>query len=131
MLVETMKTSGQPYAVISYGRNRRSDGTKQRGEQVRVWSALDRHDLIGQARGQFGQRLTRPCQPAVRETASSSRDRAQRTGASGSKTGRTRRFAAQVTGGAIEEQRIGMQAVVNQLTDPGGQQVGVQPLLVQ
>jgi len=125
MLVETMKTSGQPYTVITYGRNRRSDGTKQRGEQVRVWSALDRHDLIGQARDQFGQRLTRPCQPTVREIASSSRDRAQRAGASGSKTGRTRRFAAQVAGGAIEEQRIGVQAVINQLTDPGGQQVGV------
>jgi hypothetical protein len=46
MLVETMKTSGQPYTVITYGRNRRSDGTKQHGEQVRVWSALHRHDLI-------------------------------------------------------------------------------------
>ena len=120
MLVETVKTSGQTYAIISHGRDRRSDGTQQRGEQVRVWSALDRHDLIGQAGDQFGQRLTCQRQPAIRETAASSRDHAQRAGASASKTGRTRHFAAQMTGGTIEQERIGVQAVVDQLTDPGG-----------
>ena len=130
MLVETMKTCGQPRAFTSHGRNRRSDGTQQYGEPVRVWSALESHYLIGQVRDQLGQRLTRPRQSAIRETASSSRYRAQCAGTSGSKTGLTRPVTAQIAGGTIKEQRISVQAVVDQLTDPGGQQVGVQPLLV-
>ncbi len=126
MLIEAVEAGGHPKHVTGQGGRRRQHAGRDR-RRYSVLSSANAEDLASEADGQRGQRVPGRHEPRAGPAyARAAAPRPPET-TPARRAGRDR-LAPQVAGGPVQQQRVRVQPVLDQLAEPGREQVGIQVL---